>query len=136
MKDVNDLKEIISKISKDTGVEIPNGYKYRYAPYQCWKCHKDILIFIWSDRSLLGGDSDIPPEPRPRSLQLRSTQMSGESYWANTCTYCDSVQGDFFIKAEPDSPFFSTVDAVIDTKGSFDTDMDKIANYYFTELYQ
>lgn len=103
MDKIKSFKEIIEKISKETGIEIPQGYKYRYAPYLCWKCNKRILIFNWTN-PLISGPIDTPPEPIPKTLQKRYTAMSNETYWANVCPFCDSVQGDFYINCEPESP--------------------------------
>jgi len=126
------INQLVKNIASQSEVTIPAGYKYRYAPYSCYKCGKDILIFKWGN-SLLAGEVEKPPLPMPETLKQRHTNMSGETYWANVCPYCDSVQGDFFINHEPDSPLFGLGD-VVDTKESFETDMENIANYYYQNI--
>lgn len=130
----SDFIRLIEKIASDTKVVLPVGYVYRYAPYQCGKCGKQIVIYKWYDNSLIEGEIEKPPEPIPHTIQERHTNMSGETYWANTCPHCDSVQGDFYISNEPDSPFFSLESDFANNKESFDADMEQIAEYYFTYI--
>jgi hypothetical protein len=131
MDDVTGFNNLINKIASDTNVGIPGGYKYRYAPYECWKCHKKMIIYKWTN-SLIEGNIEEPPEPIPSSVQKRYTKTSNETYWANVCPNCDSVQGDWFISIEPDSPFFG-LGEIIDNKESFEVDMEQIASYYYGE---
>jgi hypothetical protein len=126
------FNKLIERISSETKVELPAGYKYRYAPRSCWKCAKDILIFKWCN-SMLEGEIEKPPEPVPHTIQIRHTAMSGEDYWANTCPYCNSVQGDFYISNEPDSPLF-ILGGIEDDPKSFESDMLRISEYFYTTL--
>jgi hypothetical protein len=92
------FQQKISDISKVTKISLPTSY-YRYAFQSCWKCNKEIIVFSWND--------EIPAlKPIPKTIQLRYSRTAGHKYWANTCPYCDSIQGDFFLHSEPDSPFF------------------------------
>lgn len=88
----------IGYISKKTNVSLPTSY-YRYAFQSCWKCNRDIIVFSW-------GDSIPISKPMPKTIQLRYSRTAGHKYWANVCSYCGSLQGDFFLHSEPDSPFF------------------------------
>ncbi len=129
MDRLNNFNKLIEKISAETRVPIPEGYKYRYAFRSCWKCDKEMITFKWR-HSLMEGPIDKPPEPIPPTLKKRYTLASNETYWANVCPNCDSVQGDFFINEEPDSPLF-ILDEVINNKKNFDKDMKKMADYYY-----
>lgn len=133
MKGLSDFIQLIEKIANDTKVVLPTGYSYRYAPYQCWKCGKQVVIFKWCN-SMLEGEVEKPQEPIPHTIQESHTNMSGETYWANTCPYCNSVQGDFYVSNEPDSPFFELESEITNNKESFDDDMEQIAEYYFNQI--
>lgn len=133
MKELSDFIQLVEKIASDTKVFLPVGYSYRYAPYECWECGKQIVIFKWCN-SMLEGEIEKPPEPIPHTIQERYTNMSSERYWANTCPYCNSTQGDFYISNEPDSPFFGLENEIINNKKSFEKDMVQIAEYYYNCL--
>lgn len=132
MDKTTEFKKLIAGIASKNKATLPQGYQYRYAPYECWKCHNNIIIFKWTE-SLLAGKISEPPAPIPVTLKQRHTAMSNETYWANVCPFCDSVQGDFFINNEPDSPFFGLGEIINDEK-AFDEDMDQIANYYYEQI--
>lgn len=132
MDKVEDFIKTVEKIAQDTDVKLPSGYGYRYAPYTCWKCGTEIVVFKWC-HGRIEGEIEKPPVPIPRTIQERYTSTSDETYWANTCIHCDSVQGDWFLSVEPDSPFF-TLREVEDSKVGFDNDMASIADYYFEQL--
>lgn len=127
----SDFIQLVEKTASDTKVTLPTDFSYRYAPYECWKCGKQIVIYKWCDNSLMEGEIEKPPEPIPHTIQERSTSMGGETYWANTCPHCKSVQGDFYISNEPDSPFFGLESEFAKNKESFDADMEQIAEYYY-----
>jgi hypothetical protein len=38
-----------------------------------------------------------PPEPRPRTLQVRYSQTVHRRYWTNVCPNCDAFSGDFYL---------------------------------------
>ena len=65
-------------------------------------------------------------ENKPRTIQERYSRTAGEEYLANTCPFCESLQGDFFLYNEPDGPFFGFKcgDA---THSSFENDMKELA---------
>lgn len=117
--------EKAKKVSKQTGVAIPEGKYYRYGITTCWKCKKEILVFDWPK----GGIKDYmiwektPPKvkPIPKTIQYRFSKTAEEKYWVNTCPYCSSIQGYFFLHLEPDSPFFGI------SRTNFETDMLMIA---------
>lgn len=132
MDKITEFNKLITKTASQNKVELPSGYKYRYAPYDCWKCGANIIIFKWGN-SLLSGSIKEPPKPMPKTLAKRSTAMSGETYWANVCANCDSVQGDFHINSEPDSPLFP-LNEITDSKEAFDEDMKRMADYYYGQI--
>jgi len=112
------------EVSKQTNIDLPTEY-YRFGISNCWKCNKTILVFTWPDHTLFstkGSDK----KPRPATIQWKYSKMAGSSYWANCCPYCNSIQGDFFLHAEPEGPFFG-LNEVKDDKVSFDKDMKRIA---------
>jgi predicted RNA-binding Zn-ribbon protein involved in translation (DUF1610 family) len=94
----------IQTISQNTQVPIPETY-FRTAYNDCWKCGKEILIFVWPGDSMHSHKLPSGLE-RPKTIQFRYSKMAGTKYWANTCPYCNSIQGDFFLYSEPDSPLF------------------------------
>jgi len=132
MNKVEDFINTVEKIAQDTDVTLPSGYGYRYAPYACWKCDKEIIVFKWC-HGRIEGEIEEPPAPIPKTIKERYTSTSDETYWANTCPHCDSVQGDWFLSVEPDSPFF-TLHEIEDSKESFDNDMVSVAEYYYEQL--
>ncbi len=132
MDKTTEFKRLIAKVASETNTTLPQGYQYRYTPYNCWKCGKEIIIFKWTD-SLLAGEISEPPAPIPTTLKQRHTAMSDETYWANVCPSCDSVQGDFFINHEPDSPFFG-LGEIVDNEKSFNEDIERIADYYYGQI--
>jgi len=91
------------EVSRRTGVPLPR-FPYRYGITRCWKCKAEILVFFWSSESWAEA---APPPPRPRTVQWRFSRTIGSSYWANTCPFCGAIQGDWFLRAEPDGPFFA-----------------------------
>lgn len=132
MDKTTEFKKLIAKVASETNITLPQGYQYRYAPYNCWKCGKEIIIFKWTD-SLLAGEVSEPPVPIPETLKQRHAAMSDETYWANVCPSCDNVQGDFFINHEPDSPFF-VLGEVVDNEKALKEDMEQIADYYYGQI--
>jgi hypothetical protein len=114
------------QIACQTNLELPNSY-YRYAPCQCWKCHKEILVFTWPGQEM---HSDIPPgkPPTPPTLRYEFSRTVGSHYWVNTCPYCKVIQGDFFLYIEPDGPFFA-FKCGDDSPEAFRQDLMKLADY-------
>lgn len=132
MNRTEEFKKLIERISVESNIPIPEGYTYRYAPFECWKCNKEMLVFTWTE-PLISGSINIPPDPRPITLKERYTSTSNQTYWANVCPQCDSVQGDFFVKNEPDSPLF-VIQEVVDDKDAFHKDMEEMADYFYETL--
>jgi len=128
------LKQYFDKlqtISIKTGIKIPNSF-YRTSYYKCWKCEKEILVFAWPKNLSHKLAKD---KQKPKTIQYRYSKMAREKYWANTCPYCNALQGDFFLFSEPDSPLFG-FECGEDTKEDFEEDILKLAlnireNFYY-----
>jgi hypothetical protein len=86
---------------------LPRGY--RVAPIRCHSCHQEMLAFSWSRRPF---NTESPPNPRPKTLQFRYSETLGAKYWANVCPTCNRIQGDFFLYADPEGPFYEAPDCV------------------------
>jgi ssDNA-binding Zn-finger/Zn-ribbon topoisomerase 1 len=114
----------IERISSVSGVPLPTAY-YRSACTDCWRCQKEILVFDWPGKDM---HNDVPPRGanRPRTVQLKYSKTAGGKYWANTCPYCKSIQGDFFLYSEPDGPFFGFTSGP-DRSDQFDRDIKRLA---------
>lgn len=116
----------VRQIAKASGLELPNTY-YRYGFCKCWKCKREIVVFAWPKDGM--HDNSAPKiKPPPGTVQYRYSKTAGDKYWVNTCPYCQSIQGDFFLYSEPDGSFF-TVNCEEDSPTAFDRDMLKIAAY-------
>jgi hypothetical protein len=116
-------KKFISKanlIAQKSLIPLPNKF-YRFGICICWKCNKEILVFSWPEVSNL-------KEPKPRTIQFKYSKMANEKYWANTCPYCNSIQGNFFLYNEPDGPFFS-FNCGNDTPEDYEKDISFICFY-------
>lgn len=112
------------QIAKASNLELPDVY-YRYGICKCWKCKREIVVFTWPKDGM--HDQSAPKvKPIPRTVQYRFSKTVGDKYWANTCPYCQSIQGDFFLHAEPDGAFFG-INCEEDSPTAFDRDMLKIA---------
>jgi len=119
-------KKKVDRISKDTGVAIPEKY-YVYAPAICWKCDKEILVFTWPNHS--GYEKTAPIiEPIPSTIKYQLSKTVEEKYWINTCPYCNANQGDFYLYSEPDGPFFA-FEYSKENKNSIETELLKIAKH-------
>jgi hypothetical protein len=112
------------QIAKASNIELPAAY-YRYGLCKCWKCKREIIVLAWP-KDGMHDDSAPKVKPRPRTVQYRFSKTVGSKYWVNTCPYCQSIQGDFFLYREPDGPFF-TIDVEEDSPAAFDRDMMRIA---------
>jgi hypothetical protein len=65
---------------------------------KCWKCGCDIPVYTWDGHEFW---AEICPEDgRPPTLR------NDAGYWANYCTKCDALQGDYYLYMEPDGVFF------------------------------
>jgi hypothetical protein len=63
--------------------------------HYCWKCKDLMYVYSWPGHHMWS--TDMPPQPRPESVQFRFYQTIGAKYWANVCQKCDSVQGDHLV---------------------------------------
>ena len=123
------LDQLASKLLKPTGLQtLPTKY-YRYGLHQCWKCKQRILVFAWGDDEWSTKKPLVCPIPR--TIQYRYSSTVGDKYWANVCHHCDSIQGDWFLRSEPEGVFFGNVVEFSD----FDRDMACIANWALEEGY-
>jgi hypothetical protein len=118
----------IRSISQKSQVSIPETY-FRTAYNDCWKCGKEILIFVWPSDSMHSHKLPNGIE-RPKTIQFRYSKMAGTKYWANTCPYCNSIQGDFFLFSEPDSPLFG-FSCRGNTGEEFNSDMRSLSLRYY-----
>lgn len=100
--------------------QVPTAY-YRFGIAHCWKCHSEIIVFAWPGQ--------IPgQEPRPTTIRKTFSKSVGDSYWANNCPLCSSLQGEFFLFHEPDGPFFG-IHVTTNSEAAFLADMEEIAAY-------
>lgn len=91
---------------------------------ECWKCKKDTRVIslkffnsyksveVFNNPIIVYNDNNLPTDvlkiiqeryPFYKSKYSYTTQ---NSYIANTCEYCSSLQGDFYLYNEPDGAFF------------------------------
>ncbi len=114
------------QIAKANNIELPKAY-YRYGITTCWKCKRVIIVFTWPEKEFYV--NSVPKvKPYPRTIQYRYSRSIGEKYWVNTCPYCHSIQGDFFLYMEPEGPFFA-LHIEEDSPEAFKKDLMKIALY-------
>lgn len=113
-----------SQIAKRMNLELPTDY-YRYAPCSCWRCKKDILVFTWPGRQL---HEMTPPryQPVPKTIRFEYSKTVRGKYWANVCPHCQAIQGDWFLFAEPEGPFFG-LDCEENTVDAFNRDLMTLA---------
>jgi hypothetical protein len=116
----------VRQIAKASNVELPTAY-YRYGLTMCWKCEQEILAFAWPESSAWN-NSAPGVKPFPRTIQYRFSKTVGHKYWANTCPYCQSIQGDWHLHHEPEGPFCG-IQIEEDSPTAFDADIMKIAQH-------
>lgn len=116
----------MQRVAKANKIKLPAAY-YRYGLCKCWKCKREIIVFAWPKDGL--HDESAPRvEPIPRTIRYRFSKTAGDKYWVNTCSHCQSIQGDFFLYSEPDGPFFAVyVDE--NTPIAFQRDLMRIATH-------
>lgn len=114
------------QIAKANKLELPTAY-YRYGVCKCWKCKREIIVFAWP-RDGMHNESAPKVKPLPKTVQYRYSKTVGDKYWVNTCPYCQSIQGDFFLYCEPDGAFFG-VNCTEDSVTAFESDMFRIASH-------
>lgn len=100
----NDCRERLRRLSKEARLDGPPRQPYEAAPCSCWKCKREILVITWQGHRLF--TTTRPPEPVPRTIQLRFSKTAGSKYWGNVCPHCDALQGDTPLYHAPDGPFF------------------------------
>jgi hypothetical protein len=98
-----DDEKTIEMVARECGVNLPDKSKYDYALHTCYICKKQMIVFSWIDSEIW--DKNEPSAPIPKTVQKRFTKTSGNSYWANVCPFCDSVQGDWYLNMEPGGVF-------------------------------
>jgi hypothetical protein len=113
--------EKASRVARKAGQTLPTN-PYRYGIARCWKCGEEILVFSWPGHDA-EGEPASPPLPRPSTVQFRYSRTAGVKYWANTCPYCRSLQGDFYLY---DGPFLCGL-SLTNVLESFKVDMLRIA---------
>ncbi len=79
-------------------ISLEKGSPYRLMSYECFRCNAPIVVFDWGEPKIYR--TERPPEPRPVSLQWRSSKGQ-DCYWANTCQVCNVLQGDSHVFAKP-----------------------------------
>jgi hypothetical protein len=121
------FQQVVAQIASETRVALPAAY-YRYAPTDCWRCHRAILVFAWPEaHKNLFPDVEPTIRPRPHTIRLIRSGTAGTAYWGNTCPACHALQGAFFLHMEPDGPFFG-FDCGADTTDSFHRDLMVLAS--------
>ncbi len=83
-------------------------YKFRTAPYRCWRCDKAILVyaFLGDDFGIAMHEAEMDESKAPGSIQHRWVAMQNRRTWVNACPCCDAVQGEWFLHNEPTGSFF------------------------------
>ena len=98
---INSTDNSPGKNKGSVGVPVP---KYRQSKCVCWRCGKKTAVYSWVGKKLFGVKT--PPQPMPKTLRYKFSKQAGHNYWVNTCFYCGSIQGDWFLYCEPDGVFF------------------------------
>lgn len=87
------------------------------AKQECWKCHKETKLvavgipYENDSLALLPRLECMPYEMRKYILEqgvhyhAKFSKTTGLTEINNCCEHCDSLQGEFFLFSEPDSPF-------------------------------
>jgi hypothetical protein len=77
---------------------------YYPALENCWNCHSNILVFNWKDKVIFD-EVEPPLNGRPKTIKFMYSSTVGHAYWANTCPWCNKIQGDYYLFCEVDGPF-------------------------------
>lgn len=121
---VNERQEYESKleeVSQKSNVPIPGEF-YRTGISICWKCDNPILVFTWPGKQ--EWTQEKPNGQCPKTLEFRKSNTLGSMYLANTCPYCQALQGDFYL-SRPNNPFFN-FNCGEDTPEDFQKDKEKL----------
>ena len=111
------------------------SYALLQGKFTCWKCSESIVVTaIWVPGFLDNEDEEYPEEGGPSLLKYVSeldvgtmarvraaapwlkpncSQTANQTYVANHCQICGTLQGDHFIFS-PDGPFFPQDQAGVD----------------------
>jgi hypothetical protein len=116
------FKKKLQQVSQKTGVALTGGTYYRCAVQKCWKCDEEIIVFTWPNDGLWEAASPVE-EPLPQTVKF----IEKMGYWGNVCPFCNSLQGDFFLKMEEEGAFFR-VDCKDDSVESFQDDLLNMAH--------
>ncbi len=104
------LQSELKNLQLENGLEEHPAASYATAPYTpylvakdtCFACKKTVPVYWWEGVPFC---QQPPPEPRPRTLQLRYSKTYGGKYWMNTCAACGAPSGDNFLFLKPGAPF-------------------------------
>ena len=97
-----DRSDVVSRLSAKFGVRHP-WPGYEAAPTVCYRCKKEILVYTWPNH--VTWPKRKPPSPMPPTLAFEYSDTLGRRYWANTCRFCKTIQGDYHLYNELDGPF-------------------------------
>lgn len=105
----------IKMLAKEAGI-VPLDRTYSIRLHDCWSCKSRIFVLDWPHHKKW--DSRMPPDPVPKTIQVKHSQVTGEEHWANTCFLCGQIQGDSYV-FDGSSPFqwFSTRKELLKTLG-------------------
>lgn len=78
------------------GQSLPPSPPYQAAPHRCWRCGREMAVYVWPGGG--GHSARKPPSPRPTTVRLCATEGYGAEYWANCCPACNAVQGDGYLR--------------------------------------
>ena len=78
--------------------------KYVEKKSRCWKCGKEIAVYTWPGHHLWAQSS--PDQGRPSTVQFMKSKVAQDGYWANRCSHCGVIQGDWFLYCEAEGAFF------------------------------
>lgn len=91
-------EETIKKVARECGIVLPISSEYWYDLHTCYKCDRQMVVFDWGNSE--PWRKEDPPKPIPKTVQYRYSNIISDSYWANVCPFCNSVQGDWHLKME------------------------------------
>lgn len=63
---------------------------------KCWRCHEEISVYTWRGREIWCQDRPFRYD-YPASIKMKYSGTIEASYWANTCSVCGSIQGDWYL---------------------------------------
>lgn len=90
---MREFEEAKRRVARACGVTY-DSEKYTAGIDCCYKCKKPILRFNWKGNE--DWSTKRPPQPIPRTVQYRYSHTVRKKYWANTCSHCGAIQGDFY----------------------------------------